>query len=74
MTIKFKNTLLQNIADGLNKYQSRKIIDLEVQFFVDNELVMTRDVPTALNYLVNDIYWDEDNDWSDANHAKMRIL
>ncbi|KKN03883.1 hypothetical protein LCGC14_1103130 [marine sediment metagenome] len=74
MTIKFKNTLLQNIADGLNKYQSRKIIDLEVQFFVDKELVMTRDVPTALNYLVNDIYWDEDNDWSDANHAKMRIL
>ncbi len=74
MTIKFKNTLLQNIADGLNKYQSRKIIDLEVQFFVDKKLVMTRDVPTALNYLVNDIYWDEDNDWSDANHAKMRIL
>jgi hypothetical protein len=73
-TIKFKDILLQMIADDLNLYKNHRVCDVEVVFYENDIQVMKRDVPTALNYLVNNIYWDEENNWSGADKAEVRVI
>lgn len=72
--IKNRETLLQNIAAGLNHRKTSCLVHLEAVFYEDGEVVMKRDVPTALDYLANDIYWDEDSDWSNADTASVETL
>lgn len=70
--IKNMEGLLQNIAAGLNLHS--KLGNLEVVFYENNKEVLCTNVQTALDYLANDIYWNEDNDWSQATHAKVRSI
>ena len=46
---------------------------MEVVFFKNNEVVLRTNVPTALDYLANDIYWNENNNWTDATHAVVEV-
>jgi len=73
-TIKNKTDLLLNIAHGLNKHDTCKISDLEVVLLEDGEEVLRAGVATALDYLANDIYWNEESDWRNANLAEVRVL
>ena len=72
--IKNMEILLQNIAAGLNKLKQHKICNLEVVFYKDKEIVLNTDVQTALDYLANDVYWNAENNWTDANTAKVRTF
>lgn len=74
MTIRHKISLLQNIAAGLNQHERRKVCDLEVSLYQDGKCVLQTSVPTALDYLANDIYWNEENNWSEANIAEVTVL
>jgi hypothetical protein len=79
---KIKNwrTLLQNIAAGLNKHNQTNLGCLEVVFFENNPLtdldeeIVKTGVQTALDWIANDIYWNEEADWSNATHAEVRSL
>lgn len=69
-----REALLQNIAAGLNQHDGTKIANLEVVLYHDGEEVLRTDVPTMLDYIANDIYWNEVNDWSHANRAEVRTM
>lgn len=73
---KIKNAfvLLQNIAAGLNKHLNSPVWNLEVILYEDRDVVLKTDVPTAIDYLANDIRWNEDGDWSNANLAEVRVM
>ena len=72
--IKNKMDLLLNIAHGLNRHNTCRISDLEVVFYENDTIVLETNVQTALDYLANDIYWNEDSCWSNANLAEVRTL
>ena len=72
--IKNHLSLLQNIAADMHKYDGRKIRDLEVVLLEDGKPVLCTDLPTVLDYLANDIYWNEESDWRNANRAEVRVL
>jgi len=67
--------LLQTIAAGLNRHHDVKGACLEVALFdADGTEVLVTDVPTVLDYLANDLTWNEESDWSDAVYAEVRTL
>ena len=74
-SIKHKNKLLQDIADGLEKFGDYKLHHLKVTFYVtEADEESKRDsyefgVSKALDVLVNDLYWDERGNWSHADLA-----
>lgn len=72
--IKNCHELLQIIAAGVNHYSNHHVYNLEVTFTDEGEEVLTTDVATALDYLANDIYWNEEGDWSNANSAEVRVM
>ncbi|MCK5603598.1 hypothetical protein KAR91_17060 [Candidatus Pacearchaeota archaeon] len=72
--IKNKMDLLLNIAHDLNRHNTCSIANLEVVFYEDKEVVLETGVATALEYLANDIYWNEESNWSNANLAEVRTL
>ena len=74
MNIKYRDDLLQLVIDGINKYKDKTIASLEVVLYKDKEAIFTADLATTLNYLINDIYWNEEGDWSDANLAEVRVM
>lgn len=66
-----RETVLQNIASGLNEHSKKKVEDLVVVLYLPEGTI---EFPLAmmLDYLANDIYWNEDDNWSQASHAKVR--
>jgi len=66
--------LLQDISDGINQHHQNSIACLEVIFYEDGEEVLKTGLPTALNYLANDIYWNEEGNWSLADMAKIKVM
>jgi len=74
MTI--KNRLLWDIAHDLaDKIDpNARVGCLEVRLYLEEEVVLIRDLPTTLEYLANDIHWDETGDWSDAKKATVREI
>lgn len=66
--------LLQNIAAGLNKHHMTRIANLEVIFYEDDEALLKTDVQTALDYLANDIWWNEEGEWDSAHRAEVRTM
>ena len=77
-----RDSLLDQIARGLRalvddavgrRGQTLAIESLEVQLFVGEQCRLACDVPMALSYLANDIYWDEQFDWSDADRAEVSV-
>jgi hypothetical protein len=47
--------------------------DIEVIFHVGGDSY-NFDVPTALDNIVNDTFWDENGSWADADRAEVRVL
>jgi|TARA_Y100000034_G_scaffold121388_1_gene165528 hypothetical protein len=72
--IKRANELLHLIAAGLNQHKQVALCNLEVALLCGGEEVLVADVQTVLDYLANDIYWNEDGDWSSADTAVVRSL
>jgi hypothetical protein len=73
---KIKNAfdLLQNIAAGLHKHHMSRVANLEVILYQDNEAVCSGDVQTVLDYLANDLWWNEENEWDGADRAEVRTM
>ena len=69
-----REDLLQNIAAGLKQHYRTKIANLEVVLYHDDEEVLRTDILTMLDYIANDTYWNEVNDWSHANRAEVRTM
>lgn len=82
--LRHKVALLQGIADGLralvlaaNRRNPRGKVDLcalEVVFATSDGAKYEFSVEAALDAIVNDTYWDERGDWSDASTAEVRFL
>lgn len=70
--IKNKNKLLQDIADGLKANERYALSNLEVAFFV-GKTAYTLTVGHAIDFIVNDVYWDERGNWSKADRAEVRV-
>jgi len=66
--------LLQTLAAELNAHNTRKLSDLEVVFISNDGETLRCDVQTALDYISQDIYWNEEYDWSDALIVKVVVL
>jgi hypothetical protein len=75
--IKNVEGLLQNIAAGLNQFNKpgcrTPVNCIEVTFHCEM-CKYSFALPQALNYLANDIYWDETGNWADATHATVDTI
>lgn len=74
MNIKHREVLLQNIAAGLNQFDKpgcrTPVNCIEVIFNCEMNKYQFP-LAVALDYIANDIYWDENGNWSDATHATV---
>ena len=76
--IKHASELLQQIAAGLNALVNRPFGQQSPRIRVVEVLLKTEtdeyvfDLPTVLDVLANDLYWDERGNWSDARIAVVR--
>lgn len=85
-SIENKDPLLADVARGLSKLvkehlarplHARSKLDvccIEVIFYDGKEVVLTTDLAMALDYLANDIYYDEESNWSGATRAEVRVM
>jgi hypothetical protein len=76
MNIKNKEELLQNIADGLRSNDLGLVaLDcIEVVFYEGDTQVGTFSLAEALDTLVNDIYYNEEYNWAEADRAEVRSM
>ena len=72
--LKHKAKLLSDIANGLLRNSNSEIDDLEVAFYVGAKRFEIGAVYVALDYIANDIYWDERGNWSEADVASVYTL
>ena len=75
--IENRESLLQDIADGLSKLEEGSRADLnciEVVFLEDGVERFKGSLSTAIDYIVNDIYFDDQDDWSASNEAIVRTF
>jgi hypothetical protein len=74
--IKNATSLLDDIAKGLKKFQKTDLGCIEVVFYQGKRKkpVGQFDVCTALDYLANDVYYDTEGDWSEADRAEVRSI
>lgn len=66
--------LLQGIADGVKELEDVRIFNLEVELLEKGKSVLVTDLPTVLDYLANNIYWNEESNWMHADEAKVRSI
>lgn len=77
MNIKYRDHLLQNLLDGLKDHKKQSVTNLEVVFhgcMVDGEFNKNypMDFIVALDWLLNDTYYDETSDIRDAHRLTVR--
>jgi hypothetical protein len=72
--IRNRETLLQNMAAGLNQHDKARVWNLEVVFMRGDDEVVVAPIATALGWIANDIYWDESANWADATHCLVRTF
>lgn len=68
--IQHKNNLLDQIAEGLKRFDNVKVGCIKVTFVVDNE-EYDFGLQRALDVLANDLYFDERGNWSLATEARV---
>jgi len=70
------NRLLQDIADGLRGYEDGevKLSSLEVTLYHNERKLLSLSVGQAIDWIVNDVTWDERGDFSAANSAEVVVL
>jgi hypothetical protein len=75
--IKNAGALLYDIAAGLNRFNKPKcrtpVNCIEVIFHCEDKDYQFG-LAQALDYLANDIYWDETGNWADATRATVVTL
>lgn len=72
MHIKNRDKLFSALAYQLSHMgRDPKIGSICVTFFEGGKRVFESDLVTALRYLAEDIYWDEQGDWSDADSVNV---
>lgn len=71
--IKNREKLFDDIAYALPQFdQSVPLWRVEVTFYKDGEVVMSAvSLAHALNRLSNDVYWDESENWAEADSAEL---
>ena len=67
-----REEILQNIASGLNEHKDKKVQDLVVVLYL-SEGTIEFPVADMLDYIANDTYWNEEDNWSNASHARVRV-
>ena len=72
--IENRDSLLSAIAHALVRLKSVKVDLIEVTFFEDEVKLLSTDLTTALQYLGDDIYWNEEGNWSQANRVKVTVM
>ena len=70
-----KNAWLQQIADGLKRNFLARTGANEVGL-VDkhNEIEYTFELATFIDYIANEVYWDERGDWSQISELSLRVI
>lgn len=69
-----REALLQCLVDiARDAPLNRKLVDIHVLFFPEaaagggpTDVLLETNFATAMDYIVNDTYWDENGDWSEA--------
>lgn len=73
--INAKLSMLDDIARGLRallvKSPDVKLSCIEVRLWDGEDCLLTCYLPTAVEYLANDIHWNEEGDWSSATRATV---
>lgn len=73
--IKNREKLLSDIAWYIKNIDpDAKIGSICVTLFDNGIRVFEADLMTALRYVIEDIYWDQQGDWSNADDAQVRII
>jgi len=65
--------LLQDIAAGVCKLDNVRSGLLHVRLYQDGTEVLSAPLATVLGYLANDVYWNEENNWSGADRATVEV-
>lgn len=66
--------LLDGIANGLREFDHAPTSCLEVAFCDEDSVLWKGGVVAALDAIANDLYWNEDGDYRDADRAEVRVL
>jgi len=72
--IKHWRALLQTLATGLNQHDHIPVSGLDVHVHGSEGVVLRCSPQTLIDYIANDIYWNEDGDWSDATHVTVQVF
>lgn len=75
--LKNRESLLQNLADGLRELEASdhppRLSNLKFTLFKgDEELTYVYSVSVILDWIVNDITWNEESDWSEADRLTVK--
>jgi hypothetical protein len=67
--------LVQDISDGLEEYSRMELRVLEVSLLdKEGRVLFKGGVHTVLNFIVNDVFYDEVSNWEKAFSAKVGII
>lgn len=67
-----RDNLLWQLAHELKKHTTVGLTYLKVTFFVDDiEIIQIYGAHVALDWIVNDIYFNEEANWSQANRLTV---
>lgn len=76
--IKNRDSLLHDIARGVKalseKHPSAKMSCVEVVLLQGSSVVLKTDVSTVMEYLADDIYYNEESDWSNADNVVVHTI
>lgn len=70
-TFKNKLSLLDDIARGLKKHERHSVANLKASFFKEGECLLETSIAAAIDYLANDITFDEKGEWSEAAYIEI---
>jgi hypothetical protein len=71
--LKFADKLLADIVYQLNTedYNMCRLYSISVQFLKDDQPLKKGNLNWALDCISNDLYWDDESNWEDANKAEL---
>lgn len=75
--LKYANELILDLIQQLKEIykKSDRMAAIQVSFFDENhEFLVCGSLMWALDVIVNDLYWDEDANWSNAKHVIVEII
>jgi hypothetical protein len=71
MEFKNREQLLADLVHQLDNFENQKLASIRVRFYKGPEMLKEfLGLKPALDALANNLYWDEEGDWSDADRVK----